>query len=56
MGASHLLGVEDEGKKMSVLKLFLTPLSLLLILYILMHEFLFLSGEMGAEVYLNSCH
>ena len=48
--------VEDEGKKVSVLKLFLTPLSLLLILYILMREFLFLPSEMGTEVYLNSCH
>lgn len=49
MGASYLLGVEDEGKKISVLKLFLTPLSLLLILYILMHEFLFLPSEMGTK-------
>lgn len=45
MGASYLLGVEEEGYKMSVLEL--TPVSLLLILYIFMHKFLFLPSEMG---------
>lgn len=50
------LGVVDEGNKMSVLKHFLTLVSLLLILYILMHEFLFLSSEMGTQIYLNRCH
>jgi hypothetical protein len=48
MGTSYLWEVEDEGNKMSVLKLSFTPVFLLLILFISMQEFLFLTSEMGA--------